>query len=79
MINRAPRSAEFGTRGLHFDLKEVAELVLPVAAVGLGFVKDLEAEEVVFEVLGELFPNDPPSCETVTRDPRSIAKVLKTE
>jgi hypothetical protein len=42
-------------------------------------IEDLEAEYVVLEVLGELFPSDPPNCETVTRDQRSIATVLKTE
>lgn len=37
---------------------DFVEFVAPVAAVGLGLVEDLEAEDVVLEVFAELLPSD---------------------
>lgn len=49
-LDRLRRRRKSGSR------EPVAQLVLPVAAVGLGLVEDLEAEDVVLELSAELLP-----------------------
>ena len=52
-----------------------AEFVLPVAAMRLRFVEDLEAEDMVLEISAKLLPCDPLTgmTEEVIGDLRSVA------